>query len=290
MAHHSHAYSGQGGRQRYESSTTAPGGDTYTDAFHTYGLEWRPGVVKWYIDGEVVKTLTNENVAAQLMYIAADLGVGGAFVGPVDPTALPAAMEIDYIRAYQRKDIQLTPGARSQSRSPRWRRLLGDAPCASSRASCRALSTSSTTISRHISRALVGRHPAEPLTSLPGISQQRVDLGRPEIARIDADDDAADRDAGRHGRARGHHARDLLDTASLEGELQSRVLGGPADEVAHRVLLAAGDDEVLRRVLLQHQPLGAHVVAGMTPVAQRIHVADVETAPAARARSARRPG
>jgi hypothetical protein len=45
---------------------------------------------------------------------------------------------------------------------------------------------------------------------------------------------------------------------------------------AHAVLLAGGDDEVLRLLLLQHEPLHAHVVLGVAPVAQGVEVAHVE--------------
>jgi hypothetical protein len=41
-------------------------------------------------------------------------------------------------------------------------------------------------------------------------------------------------------------------------------------------LHAGGDDEVFGHFLLQHQPLHLHIVAGMAPVAQRAHVAQVQ--------------
>jgi len=42
------------------------------------------------------------------------------------------------------------------------------------------------------------------------------------------------------------------------------------------MLAAGGDHEVLRLVLLQHQPLHLHVVARMAPVAQRIQIAKIK--------------
>ena len=44
------------------------------------------------------------------------------------------------------------------------------------------------------------------------------------------------------------------------------------------MLLAGGDDKILGLVLLQHQPLHAHVVAGVAPVAAGVHVAQVQAA------------
>jgi hypothetical protein len=51
------------------------------------------------------------------------------------------------------------------------------------------------------------------------------------------------------------------------------------DEVAHRVLLAGGDDIALRVVLLEHEPLHAHVVAGVAPIALGVEVAEIQVLP-----------
>ena len=40
---------------------------------------------------------------------------------------------------------------------------------------------------------------------------------------------------------------------------------------------ACGEDEVVRRVLLQHQPHPLHVVPGMAPVTHRVQVTQLET-------------
>ena len=42
------------------------------------------------------------------------------------------------------------------------------------------------------------------------------------------------------------------------------------------MLLAGGDDKIFRLFLLQHQPLHFNVIPCMAPVAQRIHVAEIE--------------
>ena len=61
---------------------------------------------------------------------------------------------------------------------------------------------------------------------------------------------------------------DLLDALTLEGDADAHLGESPLYELAHRVLLAGGDDVVVGLVLLQHQVHGAHVVAGVAPVAQ----------------------
>ena len=55
--------------------------------------------------------------------------------------------------------------------------------------------------------------------------------------------------------------------------LQPDARKGDVDEVAHRMAHACGDDVVVRRRLLQHEPHRAHVIAGETPVALRIQIA-----------------
>ncbi len=51
---------------------------------------------------------------------------------------------------------------------------------------------------------------------------------------------------------------------------------GQLHQFLHRVTHAGGHDEVVGRVLLQHQPHRAHVVAGKSPVAMRVQIAEGE--------------
>ena len=119
------------------------------------------------------------------------------------------------------------------------------------------------------------RRPAQLLLGLGRIAQQRLDLGRAVVARVDAHDDLA-------WLAPGLVAGDGVDDADLGGALaleahgHAQAFGGHAHEVAHAVLHAGGDDEVLGVILLQHHPLHLHVVARMAPVAQRAHVAQIQ--------------
>ncbi len=94
---------------QYVSSRTTPTG--YADGFHIFGVHWQPGKITWYVDGVEVGTYEEtdltKNDAYQLMYVIANLAVGGNFNSqPVDPSAIPASFDIDYIRVYQENDIQ----------------------------------------------------------------------------------------------------------------------------------------------------------------------------------------
>jgi len=106
---HSYHYSGSNGQTISTSGSTNSSNPPlgYADGFHTYAVSWEPGKIIWYIDGAVVHTVTDDAVSTQLMYVLANLAVGGAFnTVPVDPAAIPATFELDYIRVYQRKDSE----------------------------------------------------------------------------------------------------------------------------------------------------------------------------------------
>lgn len=87
------------------------------DGFHTYGVEWEPGEIRWYVDGNLYHTekewssqgVDQPNKYAfpapfdQEFYLILNLAVGGNFDSNVlpDDNMLPAAMEVDYVRVYE---------------------------------------------------------------------------------------------------------------------------------------------------------------------------------------------
>lgn len=122
-------------QRHYYHGGEHPGYD-YAADFHVFAVEWEPAVIRWLVDGRVVREM------AQLHYrrkkkpvppgttlapgkylenglmpewpldiiLNVAVGVDGVtpFTGSPDTsTILPAAMEIDYVRVYQR---QLQPG------------------------------------------------------------------------------------------------------------------------------------------------------------------------------------
>ncbi len=90
-------------------------GEDYTP-YHIYAVEWEPGEIRWYVDGELYQTQnswysTSANEADQFsypapfnqdFYIILNLAVGGTFDGNINPDAsdLPGEMCVDYVRAY----------------------------------------------------------------------------------------------------------------------------------------------------------------------------------------------
>lgn len=72
--------------------------------WHTYGLEWSPDAIVWYLDGEEQWRYTDPaTISDEPMYLLMNLAVGGDWAGPPDETSIfPANFLIDYIRVWQR--------------------------------------------------------------------------------------------------------------------------------------------------------------------------------------------
>lgn len=89
--------------------------DTYFPSFnphddlHDYAFEWEPGIVRWFVDGELVN-VQDQPFVEDLVYPmriimnlwAAELE---SWVGPWDPAIMPVESEYDYVRYYD-----YTPG------------------------------------------------------------------------------------------------------------------------------------------------------------------------------------
>jgi beta-glucanase (GH16 family) len=74
-----------------------------SEGFHTFGVNWKPDIIQWYIDGVEVAEAPTPDDMHQPMYLIANLAVGGAgsWPGVADPSAFPATMSINYIHVYQ---------------------------------------------------------------------------------------------------------------------------------------------------------------------------------------------
>lgn len=94
--------------------TYAPGTD-FSQGFHTYTMEWDPDTIRWYVDGNLYRSLTRsawyslsapENVRAPFdteFHLLLNCAVGGNFPGnPTGASVFPQTFEIDWIRVYRR--------------------------------------------------------------------------------------------------------------------------------------------------------------------------------------------
>ena len=76
-------------------------GADLSTSWHTFALDWRPGSLRWLIDGVEAWHVTGPQVPSEPMYLVANLAVGGDWPGPPNAqTPFPAAFEIDSIRVW----------------------------------------------------------------------------------------------------------------------------------------------------------------------------------------------
>ncbi len=75
------------------------------DGFITAGVLWLPGKLVYYAQGQEVGRWENERVCNQPMDLMFDLVTGGWDNDPLDDSKLPADFTIDYVRAWQLKEL-----------------------------------------------------------------------------------------------------------------------------------------------------------------------------------------
>ena len=93
--------------------------DSFSDSFHEFILEWEPGEMRFYIDGNLYHTVNDwfsekEFITAydypapfnQNFYVQLNLAVGGTWPGDPDENTDfdNAEFEVDYVRVYQKPE------------------------------------------------------------------------------------------------------------------------------------------------------------------------------------------
>jgi beta-glucanase (GH16 family) len=104
---HGPGYSGANG---IGAPYALPNGQKFSDAFHTFAVEWEPNVVRFYVDGLLYKTTVPADLPAgkswvfdHPFFIILNVAVGGYWPGnPDGTTVFPQQMLVDYVRVYQR--------------------------------------------------------------------------------------------------------------------------------------------------------------------------------------------
>jgi beta-glucanase (GH16 family) len=91
----------------FDTSTAAavPLGWSDNDNFHTYGVNWQPGNLQFYVDNNTVATVTPADINGATwpfdgnnMFIILSLAVDGNWP---DTTQFPQQFVIDYVRVYE---------------------------------------------------------------------------------------------------------------------------------------------------------------------------------------------
>lgn len=95
---------------------------TFADDFHEFSVEWEPGEMRFYIDGNHYKTVNDWFTAIdgedekpypapfnQTFFVQLNLAVGGTWPGNPDETTdfNNAEFEVDYVRVYQKPEYDL---------------------------------------------------------------------------------------------------------------------------------------------------------------------------------------
>lgn len=84
--------------------------------FHTYGVDWAPDFVTYYLDGVKIGALATPPSMTTPMYLIANLAIGGAGSWPGAPdgsTQFPVSMQIDSVRAYATANTTFVGGSAS---------------------------------------------------------------------------------------------------------------------------------------------------------------------------------
>lgn len=80
---------------------------SFADTYHTFAVDWKPGYIAWYVDGNKYHEVTPASLGGrqwvfdQQFYILLNVAVGGDWPGyPDGSTQFPQQMKIDYVRVY----------------------------------------------------------------------------------------------------------------------------------------------------------------------------------------------
>ena len=83
---------------------------TFASAFHVFSLEWEPGRLRFFVDGDLYRTIVPDEfspdgqwVFDKPFFMLLNVAVGGDWPGPPDgSTVFPQQMTVDYVRVYRR--------------------------------------------------------------------------------------------------------------------------------------------------------------------------------------------
>src|SRR5258708_20942217 len=102
---HGPGYSGGSDRT---ATYTLPGGAKFSDAYHTFRIDWSPNQIQWFVDGNLYETRTPADVSGfqwafnHPFFMIMNLAVGGTWpASPDGTTVFPQDLRFDYVHVYQ---------------------------------------------------------------------------------------------------------------------------------------------------------------------------------------------
>ena len=113
---HGPGYSGGSG---LTAAITLPAGETVSNDYHVYAIEWSQNSIQWFVDGVPYHTVTSASIPSGTQWVfnapfflLLNLAIGGpsTFLGTPDPTApFPNQdMLVDYVRVYETESRRWT--------------------------------------------------------------------------------------------------------------------------------------------------------------------------------------
>lgn len=97
-------WTGNNGLQSSGNSTIAE-----QDDFHVFAIEWDAAAIRWYLDNKkyhevsILNSINKTEEFQQPFYFLLNVAIGGNWPGQtIDESRLPAKMEVDYVRVYQK--------------------------------------------------------------------------------------------------------------------------------------------------------------------------------------------
>ena len=88
-------------RQRKSDGGSWTGPD-FTAEFHEFAVEWLPERIVWFVDG-TERFRSEKTIPTARMYLLVNLAIGGNWPGaPNEQTPFPSALEVDWIRVYEK--------------------------------------------------------------------------------------------------------------------------------------------------------------------------------------------
>ena len=88
--------------QGEDQATGSYVGPDLSEGFNSFGIDWEPGRLIWYLNGKKIFEYSGSDVSDKPMYMLLNLAVGGTWPGdPDEMTRFPASMEIAYVHVFR---------------------------------------------------------------------------------------------------------------------------------------------------------------------------------------------
>lgn len=101
--------SASAGHQHQGGHVELPDPYYFSDAYHTFAIEWDSGEIRWFLDGQQYFsfdiTPASRSEFHAPFFLILNVAVGGDWPGaPSASTVFPQRMEVDYVRVYQKSN------------------------------------------------------------------------------------------------------------------------------------------------------------------------------------------